>query len=1207
MTTSRFFWLGTPMIEGGTGTLHMQTRKATALLAFLSVSEKPQSREKLAALFWPEFDQTRAHANLRRTLASIIQTIGSGILVSNRERIGIDSDAPLWTDVSEFRSLLASIKAHAHPEKVCPECIDHLEKAVSLYRGDFFEGFSLKDCQEFDEWQVLQAQGLRSDLVTLLETLTGVYSANREWEKAILRSRQWVSLDRLDETAQRRLMQAYALSGQRSAAIRQYEECESWLQADLGQSPEKETVALYQQIRTGETGSQCKRSPATSNSPRVGPTPPPLIKTKLFIPQRHPGLVSRRHLLNKLGQGAQRALTLISAPAGYGKTTLLSEWIATLQKAGSSPSWAVCWISLDPGDNDPIRFLTYLTTALEKAHPGVGVETQSVIRSSESLHTSTPLSMLINELQGLSQSILLALDDYQFISNPVIHDGITFLLEHLPINVHVVIATRSDPPLPIALFRGRNQLTEIRANDLRFMPDEAAELLNKVFNLALTPEQMAILENRTEGWVAGLQMAAISMQDRLDIAKFIEAFSGSHRFIMDYLAEEALLRQPVETQEFLLNTSILERLSQPLCDFVLTGKPSIPEEDWQSPNALPGRHGGDQSRLVQLERSNLFIVPLDDERVWYRYHHLFANLLSTRLQHTSPVLIPILHTRASAWFEQNGWIEESIHHSLAAKDWKNFARLVAQHIPAYLENGKMVTILQWIEDLPQGVIFTNPKLCALVAEVYSQGGMIDKIDPYLNRAEEILWAREKQGEDTRSGSEWELSPQEVTVIRSMIWILRGLKAVCSGDPQSALTFTQKALNDIPEMELKELAVLHWVAGWAYRSLGSLNHAIDSLTKATEYALESGAILRDIWTDLANITRLVGKLPQARDIITHSLQMAAERGIQNQGNLSRDESFLSFIFLEQNELDLALTHAHRAIDYIQWWPSHNIIATAYTSLAQILLTRGDLDGSVRAIQIADFERKNRLMTPHVHSLVDVTLAQIWLYRDEWAKLDPWSSDQFSTLNARLATGSTIDEYLEMRLIMLVRVWMKKTKVYQDPGKNADCLRILTLLENNSRSVRRLNSLVEILTLKASIQFSQGKTSEAMDCLDECLSMAEAGGYMRVFLNAGEPVPDLLSSYLQKTNQIHESYALKILQEFGRQLQARDSLDELPEALTSREIEVLRLLAEGHSNRQMAKKLVLSEGTIKFHVHNLLGKLQVESRTQAIAKAKDLDLI
>ncbi len=1207
MTTLQFSWLGTPMIESPTGSVHLPTRKATSLLAFISSSIQPRSRESLAALFWPEFEQTRAHANLRRTLASINQILGPGILESDRENVGMDPDTPVWIDVGEFRSLHSSIQAHAHPETVCPDCVVRLEQGLSLYRGDFLAGFNLKDCPEFDDWQHLQREGFRLDLALMLDKLTGAYLANGEWEKAILRSRQWVSLDRLYEPAQRRLIQVYALSGQRSAAIRQYKECEHWMQVDLGQSPEIETVALYQQVRTGKIGSQGTRSQVATILPRKSPPHQPLIKTKLFIPQRRPGLVSRPNLVNKLEQGAQRALTLVSAPAGYGKTTLLSEWTDVLQKAEASKPWVVSWLSLDPGDNDPIRFLTYLTTALEKVYPGVSVETRTVIQSSDSFHPATPLSLLINDLQGLSQSVLLVLDDYQFISNPVIHDGIAFLLEHLPANVHVVIATRSDPPIPIALLRGRSQLTEIRASDLRFTPDESTALLNQVFNLALTPEQVAILEKRTEGWVAGLQMAAISMKDRLDIDQFIKAFSGSHRFIMDYLAEEALNRQSPETQEFLLKTSVLERLSQPLCDFVVAGDSSTPEAASQSTKGFSVSASCDPNRLVQLDRSNLFIVPMDDERVWYRYHQLFADLLRTRLQHASPEWIPILHTRASVWFEINGWIEESIHHSLAAKDWKNAARLITNQIPAYLENGKMVTILQWIDGLPQDEILANPKLCALVAEVYSQGGMIDKIDPYLNQAEEILWARETHAEDLGSGQELELSPKEVTVIRSMICILRGLKAEFSGDHQGALDFTQTAVKNIPEMAPKELAILHWVEGWAYRSLGCLAEAVDRFTRGTEFEREAGATLRDIWTDLAMTNRSVGKLHRAIDLFMDSLQRAANHDVQSQGNLSRAEVFLSLLFLEQNQLDLAFAHANRAIAGTQWWPSSNIIAMAYASLAQILLARNDLDGSSGANQKADLERKNRMMSPFAHSLIDVTLAQFWLTRGDWARLDPWSSDQIAMLDARLAAGALIDEYLEMRLNMLVRIWMKKTQIDHHQERDEDCLRLLAQLEKTSRADGRGNSLVEVLLLKACIWFSRGRTSEAAHCLDECLSLAQPGGYLRIFLNTGEPARDLLLGYLEDRDAGHKTYARKILKEFGGQPLAQSPAGQLPDPLTSRELEVLQLLVRGYSNQQMAEKLVLAEGTIKYHIHNLLGKLQVESRTQAIAKAIDLDLI
>ncbi len=374
----------------------------------------------------------------------------------------------------------------------------------------------------------------------------------------------------------------------------------------------------------------------------------------------------RPQLLEKLKEGSQKPLTLISAPAGYGKTILLAEWIDILQKAETSNSWAICWLSLDASDNDPMRFLAYLTAALEKVNPGVSAETQEHIRSSVSLFPRTPLAILLNDLQELDQSVLLVLDDYQFIDNPAIHDGIAFLLEHLPENVHVVIATRSDPPIPLSRLRARGQLSEIRADDLRFAPVEATCFLNQVFGLELTQEQIIKLENRTEGWIAGLQLAGVSMQGRLDIPQFIEAFSGSHRFIMDYLAEEALGRQPLEVQTYLLQTSILGRLNDSLCDFVLNAHSGKRASGSQVSHEYPVNTNNKQIRLAALENMGLFIVPLDDERVWYRYHHLFADLLHIRLQDISPELVSRLHQRASTWFEKHGETEEAIDHAFSS-------------------------------------------------------------------------------------------------------------------------------------------------------------------------------------------------------------------------------------------------------------------------------------------------------------------------------------------------------------------------------------------------------------------------------------------------------------------------------------------------------------------------------------------------------------
>lgn len=1201
-------WLGIPVIECDGNVLHLETRKAIALLAYLGLSSPlPTSRESLAALFWPEYDQQHAHANLRRSLYSINHALGPDLLVSNRENISVNPSGLFWQDVDEFRMLLTGVKLHGHETAICAECINNLEKAAAFYRGSFLEGFNLQDCTEFDAWQHLQREGFHQDLVSSLEKLARAYASIGEWGKAIQRARQWVSLDRLNENAQRLLMQIYAQAGQRNAAFHQFEEYSRVLNDELGQSPDDETMALYQEIQTGQIRKKDALSELRAHHPQVEVIKQPLIKTKLFIPHLRAGLVPRPQLLEKLEQGSNRLLTLISAPAGYGKTTLLTEWIDFLQKAGTSPPWAVCWFSLDPGDNDPIRFLAYLTAALEKVHLGISAETQELIRSSESFQPTTTLAMLVNDLQGLDQPVLLVLDDYQFISNPDIHVGITFLIEHMPDNVHVVIATRSDPPIPLSRLRARNQLSEIRADDLRFTSTETTRFLNQVFGLNLTEEQVQTLENRTEGWIAGLQLAGVSMQGRLDIPQFIEAFSGSHRFIMDYLAEEALSRQPIEIQKFLLQTSILERLSDSLCDFILTGEPDSRKPIAQSPVDIAVFPNDYESRLAKLESLGLFIVPQDDERVWYRYHHLFADLLRTRLQAVSPELMPILHRRASTWFERHGDIEESINHSLAAGDWDHASRLIDLQIHTFLENGQMTTVMKWMDSFPQDELFKRPKLCVQVAEMYSQAGMIDQITPLLDRAEEIVASLKNQGETPGGAQVSDLSSKEITVIRSMAAILRGLKAVCSGHPQRAIEFTQAALIDIPEMEPKELAVLYWVQGWAHRSLGNLNLALDLLTKGTEYASASGAILRDIWTDLGNVTWLVGKLPQAIDILTGSLQTAIERGVQNQGNLSRDESFLSILYYEQNRLDQAYTYANRALAHTHWWPSHNIIAVANASLAKILLAKDDFDGSSGAIQKAEEERKSRLMTPFVHCLVDTTWAQIWLKQGKWDLLDQWERDQISILDSKSDKGEWIDEYLEMRLIMLVRLWIEKTKLDKKIERYEECQQLLDRLEKSSRASGRGNSLMAILLYRAIISFAQARRNEAFKDLDNCLSLAESGEYVRIFLDAGESGHALILAYLQKSNPVHKSYAMKIIKAFSGLPLVQNHREGPQGSLTSREIDILRLLTEGCSNREMAERLVLSEGTIKFHIHNLLGKLNVTSRTQAVVKAKETGLV
>ncbi|MBV9787602.1 MAG: helix-turn-helix transcriptional regulator, partial [Chloroflexi bacterium] len=446
----------------------------------------------------------------------------------------------------------------------------------------------------------------------------------------------------------------------------------------------------------------------------------PILTTKLYIPPSQPNLVQRPRLVERLNAGLHGSLTLISAPAGFGKTTLVSAWIAGSQRR-------VAWLSLDESDNDPSQFLTYLVAALQSIDPGLGAGMRNILQSPQPLPTERLLTALINAVAASPAEFILVLDDYHRIEAQPIHDALTFLLDHLPPHMHLAIATRSDPPLPLARLRARRKLTELRAADLRFTPAEAATFLNHVMGLDLSAGDVAALERRTEGWIVGLQMAALSMHGRADTASFIRAFTGSHRFIIDYLVEEVLQRQPERVREFLLQTSILDRLSGSLCDTV-TGT------------------GDGGTMLEALERSNLFVIPLDDQRQWYRYHHLFADMLRARLVKEQPDQAALRHQRASAWYEQHGFTNEAIRHAFAGEDWEHAARLVELAWPAMRQRRQEATVLGWVKALPDALIRARPVLSVVCAWALLDGGELDAAEARLQDAERWLDAASDQHE-----------------------------------------------------------------------------------------------------------------------------------------------------------------------------------------------------------------------------------------------------------------------------------------------------------------------------------------------------------------------------------------------------------------------------------------------------------------------------
>jgi LuxR family maltose regulon positive regulatory protein len=492
--------------------------------------------------------------------------------------------------------------------------------------------------------------------------------------------------------------------------------------------------------------------------------PTSILTTKLYIPQARPNLVLRQRLIKRLNQGLKRALTLICAPAGFGKTTLLNEWHTALS-SGQAP--AVAWVSLDAGDNDPVRLFAYLIAALQTVESRLGERAQAMLQSPQTPPLESILTALINDVATISNTLMCVFDDYDVIRAQTIHDAMTFMLDHLPPQMHLVITSRADPPLPLARLRARGQLTEIRAADLRFTLDEAALLLNQVLGLSLSTQEVAALEDRTEGWVAGLQLAALSMQGQTDIPSFIKAFTGEDRFILDYLVSEVLQRQPEPIRTFLLHTSILDRLSGSLC------------------NAVTGQSTG-QETLEGLEQANLFIFSLDSQRRWYRYHHLFADSLRHRLEQVHPEIAPTLHCRASLWYEQQGFVDEAIHHALAADDAERAACLIEQNGIAAIARGQARTVLRWLSALPDELVRARTQLCITQAAALTFTYQLEAAEARLLDAEQSI--------------QMNLQEDQARAVLGQVAVMRAALARIPGDLTRCVAYAHQALELLPEAD-----------------------------------------------------------------------------------------------------------------------------------------------------------------------------------------------------------------------------------------------------------------------------------------------------------------------------------------------------------------------------------------------------------------------
>jgi LuxR family transcriptional regulator, maltose regulon positive regulatory protein len=912
----------------------------------------------------------------------------------------------------------------------------------------------------------------------------------------------------------------------------------------------------------------------------------PLLMTKLAVPSTRVSHVPRPRLSERLEEGPGPQLILVSAPAGFGKSTLLGTWASELSGSGRP----IVWYSLDSGDNDPAQFWRYFFTAIDLMQPGSGKTALALLGSPQAPPIEAILTTLLNELVDLSTDAVLVVDDYHLIESQTIHEALTFLIDHLPPRMSLVIATRMDPPLPLARMRVRGEMTELRAADLRFTPEEAATFLNQVMGLKLSAEDTAELEGRTEGWIAGLQMAALAMRDHADIPGFIAAFAGSNRYVLDYLAEEVLARQPEELQTFLLETSILDRMRAPLC------------------NAVTGRADG-QTALERLEHANLFVIPLDDERHWYRYHHLFVDVLRQRLRQECPDLVSVLHRRACGWFERQGLVGEAINHALEAQDWERAVRLIESNGVTVVLGRQVQTMLGWIDRVPEELARERPALCTIRALALVLFNRPDAAEASLQEAERYL------GENPAT--------DQAHTILGRAAVIRAAIARSSGDIERCVAMGRRALELLPETESTGRAAARTNAALAYQVSGNVAPANErALEEVTASFHTSGAqvmLLRSI-DFLARLRTLQGRLRAAAATYEESAQVASGRdGLRGTVNSAAYYVGLGDIHREWNDLDSAESYLRRGIDMFTGTMSVDaeVVTHGYLALARLQQARGrHADAQATLEKFAELARQRDFFSL-LAARGEAALAGLALVQDDLPAAVSWA--EASGLGAYDELSYRREEqYLTRARVLIAQEQLNPMNSYLD-----EALGLLDRLFTASQSAGRMGSVIEILALRALALQARQEWNESLPTLESALTLAEPEGYVRVFVDEGAPMAVLLSEILKRRRRGSRNARQRAVSVYARRLlvafesphtnteppvgRAPESDLTMLDPLTAREREVLGLIAEGLSNRDIAAQLFIATSTVKGYVHSLLRKLEVDSRTKAISRARELHLL
>jgi len=895
----------------------------------------------------------------------------------------------------------------------------------------------------------------------------------------------------------------------------------------------------------------------------------PLLTTKLYLPQPRPDIVQRTHLIDRLNNGISHKLTLISAPAGFGKTTLLSEWISQRQIP-------VAWISLDKGDNDSVHFITYLVAAFQRLEASIGKTVLPMLQSPQPPEVGSIIRGLISEIADFPDDFMLVFDDYHSIDTEEIHKIIELLLDYLPAHIHLVIATRVDPPLPLARLRVGNQLTELRAADLCFTVDETTQFFNRIMNLKLSGHDISVLESRTEGWIAGLQLAGLSMQGREDIPSFIKTFAGDDRHVVDYLAEEVLNVQSEQIQNFLLQTSILNRLSAPLCDFVTHNK-------------------GSQEILNELESANLFIVPLDNKRYWYRYHHLFAELLQQRLHQTQSDLVAELHNRASKWCRQNGLEDEAVNHALATQDFEQVALLIVEQADTIWERGEHAKFKRWLEKLPADLVFSRPQLSILHAESLLIHWQLDEAEQGLQVAEQAL----NPSTDGVTGSslieQAQLSNSDRMKMLGRIAANRSLIASFREDVPGIIQHAKQALKFLPDQELTWRSTVAITLGDGHSIKGDLRAAYQAQLEALEACKVSGNdfLLLIANANLAVTLRQQGRLQQTLEICQQQVQLASESGMSQTVVVGWLLAIWGEVLAELNDLDGATEKARIGVDLTEGCGDVGMLCKSYLCLMRVLYSMGNMaDAEEILLKLENIFRQSDISIK-IASMIAAWQARIWLAQGKLEAASQW------VVKRGLEVEGELQFAHEGETIVLTRILIAQ-------GRLDEAIGLLDRLIKEGEAGDRITSLVEMLLIQAFAFKAQGDANKAMTTLGKALSIAEPGGYIRIFIDEGSPIAELLEEILDDNTDIPRAYLKKLLSAFRLNKLIKTD-DGLVERLSERELEVLRFIAAGLSNKEIMKELFISISTVKTHLSHIYSKLNVNSRTQATLKAKELELL